>query len=98
MAVEGEGRQQILRFRTLTDDWAQAGHEHLLRFAKGEGGTLRPYIHIRQKLEALVARAVYYDVVELGCEEMIEGVAQFGVWSAGQFFAMAPVAEIAAWI
>lgn len=96
MVVEGAGREQLLRFRTMTDDFAEAGSAHPLRFQRGADGALRPYVHVRHRLEALIVRAVYYDLVELGSEALIDGRMMFGVWSGGQFFAMAPVDEIAA--
>ena len=42
----------------------------------------RPYIVVRDRLEARVLRSVYYHLVELG-EQQGE---QFGVWSSGRFF------------
>ncbi|HSY89253.1 MAG TPA: DUF1285 domain-containing protein [Verrucomicrobiae bacterium] len=42
----------------------------------------RPYILVRDGLEARVLRSVYYHLVELG-EQQGE---QFGVWSSGRFF------------
>lgn len=96
MQVLGEGRRQILRFRTLTDDWSEAGPAHPLRFASGVEGALRPYVHVRHGLEALVARSVYYDLAELAVEEEVDGRKLFGLWSSGQFFAMARADEIAA--
>jgi uncharacterized protein len=45
-----------------------------------------PYILVRKRLEARVLRSVYYDLVELGCEEDIGGAPRFGVWSKGIFF------------
>ena len=42
----------------------------------------RPYILVRDRLEARVLRSVYYHLVELG-EQQGE---QFGVWSSGRFF------------
>lgn len=95
MVIEGEGRDQNLRFRTLTDDWTMAGGDHPLRFARQADGSLRPYVHVRQRLEALIARSVFYDLVALGCEEEVDGCAMFGVWSTGRFFAMARADEVA---
>jgi uncharacterized protein len=85
MAVEmeatGRGREQSLLFRTNVDDVVRCGAEHPLRFAPGD--ELKPYVHVRGRLEALVARALVYDLVELA-EEGPDGVA--GLWSDGAFF------------
>ncbi len=45
-----------------------------------------PYVLVRGRLEALIARSVFYELVELGHEELIDGKTQFGVWSGGCFF------------
>ena len=85
MEVAGAGAEQVLTFRTNVDDVVRCGPEHPLRFEVEAGsGGLKPYLHVRGRLEALVTRAVYYDLVELA---VIEGE-QFGVWSGGRFFAM----------
>ena len=87
MEAEGEGEAQILYFRTNVDDIVRAGAAHPLRFEiDTESGEPAPYIHIRGRLEALINRAVFYDMVELGCEADIHGEAQFGLWSDGVFF------------
>jgi uncharacterized protein len=51
--------------------------------AKGEPA---PYILIRDRLEARLARPVFYELVELGTEEKVQDTVQFGVWSKGVFF------------
>ena len=62
----------------------RCGPEHPLRFEpqKGSGG-LKPYLLVRGRLEALVTRALYYDLVEMAVED--EG-GRLGVWSGGVFF------------
>src|ERR1700731_1327877 len=57
-------------------------------------GGLKPYLHVRANLWAKVTRALFYDLVELGEERDIDGIAQFGVASGGEFFVMAPAASI----
>jgi hypothetical protein len=78
MVVEGSGTAQVLRLRTNLDEWVAAGPEHKLRFS--ESG--EPYVMVRDGLEAKVARAVYYDLLEL----VIEVDGRQGVWSGGVFF------------
>ena len=47
-----------------------AGPEHPLRFAVEPGSQgLKPYLLVRGRLEALVTRALYYDLVELAVDE-----------------------------
>ena len=90
MEVAGGGREQQLTFRTNVDDAVRCGPEHPLRFeAEAGSGGLKPYLLVRGRLEALVTRAVYYDLVELAVTEIIDGQDQFGVWSGGKFWRMA---------
>jgi hypothetical protein len=85
MAVSGAGAEQVLTFRTNVDDVVRCGPDHPLRFAvEPASGGLKPYLLVRGRLEALVTRAVYYDLVELA---VAEGES-FGVWSGGAFFVM----------
>lgn len=86
MEVSGEGRGQELIFRTNVDDVVRCGPERPLRFAPEEGtGGLKPYLLVRGRLEALVTRALYYDLVEMAVED---DAGRLGVWSGGAFFAM----------
>jgi hypothetical protein len=94
MQVDGEGIDRKLRFRTNVDEWIEAGPLNRLRFGRDERGAVKPYLHVRSGLEALVARPVFYDLVELGEERETAAGPQFGVMSGGTFFAMAPAAEV----
>jgi len=90
MTVTGEGRAQILRFETNVGDFTEAGPDHPMRFEiNAETGEPSPYVHVRARLEGLIARPVFYDLVELA--EVHEG--QFGVWSHGVFFAISSAEE-----
>jgi len=94
MTAEGAGNQQILSFRTNVDEIVTADSEHPLTIIPGTGkdGGPRPYILVRDGLEAKLARPVFYQLVDLGREEEVAGVARFGVWSCNVFF---PLGEIA---
>lgn len=94
MQVVGEGRDQAIAFRTNVDDVTVAGPEHAMRFVRDAHGGLRPYVHVRGRLEARLTRAIYYDLVEIAVAAEHEGTDWLGVWSQGLFFPMAPVAEI----
>jgi hypothetical protein len=97
MRREGEGRGQTLIFTTHVGDEVAAGPDHPIRVERNvESGEPTPYIHVRGRLEALIARAVYYDLVALGHEEEHDGERRFGVWSGGVFFPLASAAETAA--
>ena len=95
MRSEGEGAERTLSFRTNVDDWVTAGPGHALRFEPEEDtGGLKPYLHVRRDLWALVTRALFYDLVELGEERDVDGRRMFGVTSGGEFFAMAPAESL----
>lgn len=69
MRVEGEGDGRCIRFRTNTDEIVTAGPEHAIRVeVDKETGEPSPYVHVRDGLEALIARSVFYDLVELADE------------------------------
>lgn len=87
MTVHGNGRDQVLTFRTHVDDEVMAGPAHPIRVETDpETGEPSPYVLVRDRLEALIARSVFYDLVERGENHDLDGVETFGVWSAGEFF------------
>jgi uncharacterized protein len=94
MRVAGAGSAQTLSFRTNVDDWTTAGPEHPLRFETGAADGLKPYVHVRADLWARLTRSLCHDLAGRGETRTVDGVAMFGVISAGTFFAMAPAEAI----
>lgn len=95
MVVEGEGAEQCLSFRTNVDDYVQVGPEHGLRFEQGAADQgMKPYILMRGRLEALVTRALYYDLVALALTRDVDGQEMLGVWSGGEFFVIGDAADV----
>jgi uncharacterized protein len=86
----------LLRFRTNVDDWVDCDATHRLRFEAASDGGLTPYLHVRADLWAKVTRALYYDLVDMGEERMVDGQEMFGVESAGEFFVMADAEQVRA--
>lgn len=87
MQVENLGPDQQLIFRTNVDDIVRCGPAHPLRFARESGtGGLKPYVLVRGRLEALLTRALYYDLVELAVPASDGKDETVGVWSGGAFF------------
>jgi hypothetical protein len=84
----------LLRFRTNVGDWVPCDSGHRLRFEPSEGGGLKPYLHVRAGLWAKVTRALYYDLVDMGEQRMIDGRMMFGIESGGEFFAMADAEQV----
>jgi uncharacterized protein len=95
MSASGDEVGRVLRFRTNVDDWITAGPDHALRFeTQPETGGLKPYLHVRRDLWAKVTRALFYDLVALGEERDVQGTTMFGVFSQGEFFAMAEASAL----
>jgi len=86
MDIAGEGRDQVLGFRTNVGDYVRAGVDHPLRLAQGDDGGFKPYVTVRSGLEALATRAVAVDVADLiGPGPGGDGL---GLYSDGAFFAV----------
>ncbi len=90
----GVGRDQVLTFRTNTDQMITAGPEHPLRIAHDIlTCEPTPYLHVRDgagrlPIEARIGRAVYYELVALAEPHEALGRRMLGVWSRGQFFSL----------
>lgn len=95
MSVTEEAGESVLTFRTNVGDVVEAGPEHKLRFeVVGENHELKPYLSVRGRLEALVSRAVMYDLVERGEVLDVEGKAMFVIRSRGAVFPVMPADEL----
>jgi hypothetical protein len=87
MSADRRDGHQVLTFRTNVGDVVEAGPEHGLRFeTTGDNGGLKPYLHVRGRLEALASRAVMYEIAALGQAYEIDGTQMFAVASAGAVF------------
>ena len=98
MDVRDPGEGQVLLFRTNVDDIVVCDADHPLRFAAEPGsGGLKPYLRVRGRLDALVTRALYQDLVALAVDapsqdgphdSPSDGQSNrpLGVWSSGAFF------------
>ncbi len=102
MAREGEeadaaqGEAGRLIFRTNLGDLAPLDGDHPLRFeldAKTHG--LKAYITVRGRLEALVTRALMYDLVAQAEEGCGEYAGLYGIRSGAHFFPVCSMDEIA---
>ena len=90
--IKGEGKAQEIGFITDRGDAVIAGPDHPIR-CEIDPNTQEPepYVHIRGRLEALITRAVFYDLAEVAVEGPAEtGERVMGVWSKGVFFPLGP--------
>jgi uncharacterized protein len=86
MEVRGAGETREIVFRTNVDDIVHCGPNNPLRFVEEAGsGGLKPYLRVRGRLDALVTRALYYDLVELA-EPRADG--ELEIVSGGAHFAL----------
>lgn len=96
----GEGRQQVLSFRTNIDQVVTAGADHPIRVSHDIlTCEPTPYLLVRRGaaphlgVEARINRATYYELVALAVPEWVGCRRMLGVWSCGQFF---PLGELPA--
>ncbi len=94
MTVEDVGVNQRLTFRTNVDDIVIAGPNNPIRVGvvKKTGEPL-PYLCVRDGIEALITRAVFYDLVELGIKKNKQETVTLGVWSEGIYFNLGNLEE-----
>ena len=87
MAVSGTGRDRSLRFRTNLDREVTAGPDRPVRVVVDPvSGEPSPYVAVGCGLDALIARSVFYDLVDIAEEET--GTGLLAVWSGGARFVL----------
>ena len=92
LSVQSTGDQQILIFRTNLDQTIVAGPNHPIRIVQDPiTGEPKPYIVVRDKLEALILRPQFYQLVEMAEEKKMRGKTVLGVWSATKYFELGEV-------
>jgi len=92
--IHGEGDDQVVVFRTNVDDEVIADKDHPIRVdIDAETGEPSPYVMVRDGLEALIARSVFYQLVDAGEEREIDGRSCLGLQSRGTFFEIGSLEE-----
>lgn len=86
MVTEGAADQRQLAFRLNTDKIVIAGPGNPVRVTETAAGP-KPYLQVRDGLDALIARSVFYTLADIA---LAEARAPLGVWSGGAFFALEP--------
>ncbi len=81
---EGAGAARRLAFRLNTDELVIAGPQHPIRVDDCADGP-HPYLRVRDGLDALLSRAVYYELANMALDE---GAAPPVLWSDGACFAL----------
>jgi hypothetical protein len=88
VAIRVDRVEGALRFTTNVGDEVEAGPEHPIRVATDFHGEPRPYVHVRGGLEALIARPVFYELVEMAEERTTSRGVEFGLRSNGAWFSL----------
>ena len=91
VAVRVDQDGGTLKFLTNVGDVVEAGPENQIRVEMDAGsGEPHPYLHVRRGLEALIARPVFYELVEMAQERETADGPQLGVTSNGAWFPVGP--------
>jgi hypothetical protein len=91
VATRVDAGDGVLRFQTNVGDTVEAGPDNAIRVeTDAQTGEPRPYVHVRRGLEALIARPVFYELVELAAERDTPEGPRLGVASNGAWFPIAP--------
>jgi hypothetical protein len=88
----GNDSEQVVTFRTNTDEIVAVDLDHPLRFTDSRGGgEPKPYVLLRpgagaHPIEARISRPVFYELAALAEPQPVRGKMMLGVWSSGVFF------------
>ena len=92
MDVQGSGEDQKLVFRTNLDHEVIAGPDHPIRVVLDPlNDEPSPYILVKERLEARISRAVFYDMVEHADERQTSQGTELGIWSERTFFRLGTI-------
>lgn len=85
-AVQDEGRQKLV-FTTQVDGTVIAGERHPLRVETDpQTGEPAPYLRVRDNLEALLSRNVFYQLVDMAVPVQHNGESWLAIESDGERF------------
>jgi hypothetical protein len=88
----GDGDDRAIVFRTNVDDEVIADADHPIRVETDpETQEPSPYVLVRDNLWALIARSVFYHLVDAAEERQVNGRAVMGLPSRGEFFVIGRV-------
>jgi hypothetical protein len=89
--AKSESGGEALKFLTNVGDVVEAGPDNAIRVEMDPvTGEPSPYLHVRRGLEALIARPVFYELVEMAEPRETDAGPQLGVSSNGAWFPLGP--------
>lgn len=93
--LEQDNSSGQLLVRTNMGEIVALGDGHDLRFVEDQAsGGLKPYVHIRNGLEALMTRPVAYQLLDLVVEKTHDGEPWLGIESGNRFYPVLPVQQL----
>lgn len=89
MTCHGEGLDQVLEMRTLTNDEILVNPDHPIRVETDPlSDEPAPYVRVRGKLDALISRSVFYELVALADKKERGELTELVVWSGGEAYSL----------
>lgn len=89
MELINPGAEQQLQMTTSLGDQICVDGDHPLWLKTDpDSGEPSPYVRVRDQLDGLLSRPVFYRLAELATEHREDGVPRLGLFSAGQFFSL----------
>ncbi|MEH6650616.1 MAG: DUF1285 domain-containing protein [Motiliproteus sp.] len=97
MELKEPGPQQRIELLTSLGDRFYVDAEHPLWLTTDQlSGEPSPYVRVRDRLDGLLSRSVFYRLAELLQSQQVDGHERLGVLSCGQFFVLDDAPEPAA--
>lgn len=94
MFVAGDGPEQTISLRTNVDEIVDVDERHPLYVTPDhETGEMIPYLRLDRRIEARVARPVFYGLAAIAVESEIGGRRCLAVRSAGRLFSLGNLDE-----
>ena len=91
--IEDKGQPAIV-FTTNIGEKIVADHEHPIRVdIDASTNQPRPYVHLREGLDALICRSAFYDLLNLAQETKRDGVGYLSITSMGEEFELGSTDE-----
>jgi hypothetical protein len=92
-SIEDNGQQAIV-FTTNIGEKVVVDQEHPIRVdIDASTNQPRPYVHLREGLDALISRSAFYDLLNLAQEIKRDGVGYLSVTSQGEAFELGSTDE-----
>ena len=86
-SIAGRNKKQVISFSTNTGDQFILDNKHPLRVEQSDSTKeCLTYVLVRSNLEGFLSRNVYYNLVNISKEQIINNKSFIGLWSRGLFF------------